>query len=153
MLVRVVNKSQGIDIDQKPNVNVRDYLADFLDGIDGRIIKSGKKSKPYAENTKKTYRSFVKLFNEWEDLRSKKGFSYLTLKYTTQQDLKSFTDYLKKERYRQSTIDKRVKVFKAIIGKAEKEDIEVSSIRLKVLESDIEPQIKNLSAYYVTDQN
>jgi len=152
MLVRVVNKSQGIDIDQKPNVNVRDYLADFLDGIDGRIIKSGKKSKPYAENTKKTYRSFVKLFNEWEDLRSKKGFSYLTLKYTTQQDLKSFTDYLKKERYRQSTIDKRVKVFKAIIGKAEKEDIEVSSA-FKRFEAGATDRDENEEIIYLTEDD
>ncbi|MDO5979587.1 alpha-L-fucosidase [Flavivirga spongiicola] len=33
------------------------------------------------------------------------------------------------------------------------ENVEISRIRLKVLESDREPQIKSMSAYYVTDKN
>jgi len=122
----------GKDIEEKKRKNVKNFVVNYIKGIEDGEVRTTKKER-YAKESVKNWCQFRRVFLDfyaiqpfcWDDINESLVDRYIS--------------FLENLGYMKYTIDKHVSLFKTIIGVAERQSLHTNHIASSLLKS---PQIK-----------
>lgn len=119
-------------VEDKKRKNVRNFVINYIKGIEDGVIRTSKK-EVYAKESIKNWGQFRRLFLEFYSIRS---FGWDDINETL---VDRYISFLESKGYMKYTLDKHISLFKTLIGVAERQGLHSNHIACSLLKS---PQIK-----------
>ena len=122
----------GKDIEEKKRQNVKNFVVNYIKGIEDGEVRTTKKER-YAKESVKNWGQFRRVFLDFYAIRP---FCWDEINESL---VDRYISYLESLDYMKYTIDKHISLFKTIIGVAERQRLHTNHIACSLLKS---PQIK-----------
>lgn len=122
----------GKDIEEKKRQNVKNFVVNYIKGIEDGEVRTTKKER-YAKESVKNWCQFRRVFLDFFAIRP---FSWNDINELL---VDRYISFLEDLGYMKYTIDKHISLFKTIIGVAERQGLHTNHIACSLLKS---PQIK-----------
>lgn len=118
----------GKEIEKKKEANVKNFVIEHVKGMESGEVRTTKKEK-YTKNACKNWRQFRRVFLDFYDVSP---FSWDEINDAL---VDRFISYLESVGYMKYTIEKHIKMFKTLIGVAERQGLHTNHLAIQLLKS------------------
>lgn len=134
------------DLVKKKKSNVKSFVIEHINGIESGEVRTSKKER-YAKSACKNWRQFRRVFL---DFYSKFSFGWEDINEAL---VDKYISYLESIGYMKYTIQKHIKLFKTLIGVAERQGLHTNHLAARLLKSpQINEEDKTKKIYLTVDE-